>query len=1338
GLYDSRAQEWDRLVYEAPFYLPAKSAGNDRGEGPSGQPLQHWEFVSGSWRLVNDVREKDGGNDGYDCISTNANAKNILTVGAVEDIPGGYSTSSDVRITSFSGWGPTDDGRIKPDLVANGAALYSSLKSSNAAYASYSGTSMSSPSAAGSIGLLLEQQKKLHGDARLRASTIKALILHTADEAGPAPGPDYMHGWGLMNTAAAARLMAADAEHSTSSIIREDELNNRETLEFQVYSPGRGPLKVTICWTDPWTITQPGGVDPTKSVLVNDLDLRILHPQNGEHLPWVLDPSNPSRAAVHGDNTRDNVEQVFIAAPEEGTYTIRITHKGSALYSGFQHVSIVASVSNAPSLISPPNGLTDVSPTAPLQWHPARGAQSYELQIAPTPDFNNPVVNANGIGETWYSPSGLQRLSTYYWRLRVRDQLGVSDWSDVWSFETGGTPAMAGHALYFDGFDDRLVLPHNNGFNRIEQEDAVTVEAWINVLSWQNNLFTIVDKHNPSTDAGWLLQVHRTGGLEFIGSTSVKCNFIPQLGTWYHIAVSYDRGEGKIRFYVNGSRRCEANYDADIPGTDGGPLYLGFNPTGDDEYGHGMVDEVRVWNAALSEAEINANLYGSLSGSETGLVAVLHLDEGRGLTTDPLPAAKAAHLEAGPVWLISSVPMSVPPVPVPVYPPANSANILVQPELRWMPTTSAASYRVQLADNPAFSDMVVDARDVTSTVKAAPVLKPETEYYWRVNATNAVGTGEWTPPQRFVTAVAPPSRPQLVTPRNGTRDLPLQLSLLWDAPDRAQRYHVQVSTDSLFTEAFLLDREDFLSPTAEVRDLGNFQKYFWRVRAFNFGGVSPWSAVWSFSTLPAEPEAPVLVSPVHNERDVSLSPQFSWEEVPSAATYAMQLSTDSAFTNLLLDAQSIPFTRYAASNLTAGTDHFWRVRARNSAGLGSWSAASRFRTVPPVPGVVRLLEPDDGETVGTLVPRFTWEANDDADSYVLQVAADVAFSTIIVDVDNVWDTGFQSATKGLMPAREELYWRVVAKNQSGTGPWSEVRRFLTPAELDAPLLLAPANGFSFHPDSALFRWHAVASATGYTLSLKGAATITIPKSDPADTTDSRKLADGKTYTWWVSASRGLETGPSSEVWSFTTDGNLRLPDPVQLVAPTNGEQPLSNAVRFEWSESAPSVTRYWLEYAFDAQYGAGRTFDSTHTGTDVLINLNANPDMGEEVWWRVRAGNALGWGPWSETGNFRLTVVGVNDIAARPYAPVLHPHYPNPVGGSAGRTATLRFELPSALDIRLEIRDLMGRVVAVPAEGGHHAGIHVLRIDAADLPAGQYVLVLRTGGFVRSRMLTVW
>jgi len=117
GFYSSNTQYWDSIAYNAPNYLIVKSAGNDRGDYQT-SGTNHYVY-NGGWQLSTDARDNDGGNSGYDCIGDKGCAKNVLTVGAVNEVSN-YTSSSDVTMSSFSGWGPTDDGRVKPDIVAKG------------------------------------------------------------------------------------------------------------------------------------------------------------------------------------------------------------------------------------------------------------------------------------------------------------------------------------------------------------------------------------------------------------------------------------------------------------------------------------------------------------------------------------------------------------------------------------------------------------------------------------------------------------------------------------------------------------------------------------------------------------------------------------------------------------------------------------------------------------------------------------------------------------------------------------------------------------------------------------------------------------------------------------------------------------------------------------------------------------------------------------------------------------------------------------------------------------------------------------------------------------------
>lgn len=328
GYYDYQARNWDQIAINAPYYLIVKSAGNDRNDRGPGPGGEHWIYGDSGWELSTVTRDPDCGPDGYDCIGAAGNAKNVLTVGAINDIPGGFSDPSDVRMSSFSGWGPTDDGRIKPDIVANGTSLTSSLSGADDAYGSYSGTSMAAPSMAGAVGLLHEHYRTLNDGRLMRASTVKALLAHTADEAGGTPGPDYVHGWGLANIGRAAELIGTDALQG-GQLVQEFVLQEGAIIEIMVNVDGTKPLRATTAWTDPAGPQLALQLDARTPVLVNDLDIEIIGPDANRYQPWVLDPANPAAAAATGDNAVDNIEQVLLANPDPGLYLVRISHKGS-------------------------------------------------------------------------------------------------------------------------------------------------------------------------------------------------------------------------------------------------------------------------------------------------------------------------------------------------------------------------------------------------------------------------------------------------------------------------------------------------------------------------------------------------------------------------------------------------------------------------------------------------------------------------------------------------------------------------------------------------------------------------------------------------------------------------------------------------------------------------------------------------------------------------------------------------------------------------------------------------------------------------------------------------
>ncbi len=351
GAYDSEARDFDNIIYNSGYISICKSAGNDRD----------------SWNSLNPSKNK------YELITGFGNSKNTITVAAVNQLLN-YTTESDVVMSTFSNWGPTDDGRIKPDISAKGVNTYSCTASSNTSHATYSGTSMASPAIAGMIMLLQQHYNNLNANY-MRSATVKGLILHTADEAGSDIGPDYSFGWGLANAEKAAIAISNRNLPSNGSII--DELNLAQGASYTrtVTANGSTPLQVSISWTDPASPNVNAGVtDPTTLYLVNDLDVKVT--KNGvDYYPWKLDKAIPAAGATNTTtNDIDNFERVDIENPA-GTYTVTVSHKGT-LTNGSQNYTLIIT---GPSLTLGVDDITNSQNSFTIYPNPVKDVLSIKM-----------------------------------------------------------------------------------------------------------------------------------------------------------------------------------------------------------------------------------------------------------------------------------------------------------------------------------------------------------------------------------------------------------------------------------------------------------------------------------------------------------------------------------------------------------------------------------------------------------------------------------------------------------------------------------------------------------------------------------------------------------------------------------------------------------------------------------------------------------------------------------------------------------------------------------------------------------------------------------------------
>ncbi|MBA5248813.1 MAG: hypothetical protein FE834_04675, partial [Gammaproteobacteria bacterium] len=305
GRYLLNSKEMDDSIYNNPKLLVVKAAGNDRR------------------RTLSSYNKKYGITKGV------ANSKNVLTIGAANDAANAVTKTD--GMTDFSSWGPVLDGRIKPDLVANGQDVYSSDSKSDTDYVVYSGTSMAAPVASGVVALIAQEYKKITGSQNIRADTLKALLVNTATDLGNT-GPDYVYGFGMINAKKAVDLVRTINSESKVFL---NSISNHQNKTYRLVLAQDSEVKITLSWLD-------SGADVTSQDknLVNDIDILLF--SNDEYFyPYSLDKKNPSQKAKQNkSNSVDNTEQIKFNL-KAGSYTFKVS--GKHIVNGYQPYAIASS-----------------------------------------------------------------------------------------------------------------------------------------------------------------------------------------------------------------------------------------------------------------------------------------------------------------------------------------------------------------------------------------------------------------------------------------------------------------------------------------------------------------------------------------------------------------------------------------------------------------------------------------------------------------------------------------------------------------------------------------------------------------------------------------------------------------------------------------------------------------------------------------------------------------------------------------------------------------------------------------------------------------------------------
>jgi hypothetical protein len=824
---------------------------------------------------------------------------------------------------------------------------------------------------------------------------------------------------------------------------------------------------------------------------------------------------NTFASFVYNQSGLGGTTQAVAGLTGSTTYFWRVSAtnvNGTSDYSAVSSFTTAGSAPPTPLLNTPTDGAIDIDLNPTLTWNASAGATSYNLQVSLAYDFSSIVTEQTGIGITSYAVAGLVQGLVYYWRVSATSVDGTSAYSAPRSFKTQitGIPSVP-----------NLLTPVN-GATEVSPNP---------VLTWSNTGGAITYNLVVATDSWFTQIVNNVTGLT---TTSYRLSNLT-LGGRYYWKVLATNSFGSSMY----SEQRQFNVTS-IPPVPDAPI-LGLPANGATGV---SPNAVLIWSTAPGAASYNVQVstvsdFSTTVVNQTGITTTTYTAAGLLLNTQYYWKVQAVNITGSSpfsgVWTFttSSIPL-VPPVPVLISPADSSLNIALRPTLTWSASSGATRYRLLISKSVTFADTVVnDTNVVTTSFTIVDSLIKGTSYYWKVKAYNAADSSIFSTQFMFTTLEDIPAVPALLSPEDGGNIYETN-ALTWQPAARARSYNLQISTASDFSNVVFI-QSGITATTFALSGPFSSSEYYWRVSATNARGTSAYSVSRRFITGPTVPAAPMLLSPAQGATGVSQNVTLSWNLSTNADYYAVQVATNSTFTNKVVDVSDIYTTTYTVSGLAANTMYYWRVRALNGMGASSYSTIRSFTTVAGVPVAPVLNTPADNATNIPTSTNITWYTVSGATSFAVQVSTNSSFTGLIVNQAGLTTTTYNLS---LAPGTD-YYWRVSASNGYGSSGYSAARKFTTANTVPAaPVLSSPADLATNVPISTKMSWNRVTGATSYNIQISESAGFLTFFTNATGITDTfynvTGLRAGIVYYWKVSATNSYGTGFTSTVRSFTT------------------------------------------------------------------------------------------------------------------------------------------------------------------------------------------------------------
>ena len=163
---------------------------------------------------------------------------------------------------------------------------------------------------------------------------------------------------------------------------------------------------------------------------------------------------------------------------------------------------------------------------------------------------------------------------------------------------------------------------------------SLTLEGWFNFSSL-SGVRVLFGKTLGTGSSDSYVVWYNSGALRAVvqsaagGGSALAYTWTPEIGTWYHVAYTFDDSANTNSLYVNGIKQVSGATSVSI-GYDSHPLLIGaeYENENINYWFAGRIDEARLWNIARSQEQIQADMQKRLAGNEAGLAGYWRFDEG--------------------------------------------------------------------------------------------------------------------------------------------------------------------------------------------------------------------------------------------------------------------------------------------------------------------------------------------------------------------------------------------------------------------------------------------------------------------------------------------------------------------------------------------------------------------------------------------------------------------------------------------------------------------------------------------------------------------------------------